>query len=390
MNLSGFKSLIILFLISTSCFSGQIPLKTTFFDEDPAKARELVYDLNLIPVKSIKVKNATYHFTDLIHYEQTIPTDGRKRYGVFAYIEIDDNFYFRFFYKSGSHGIFRLAPFIAYASWLNADNQQYTSVSWYSKGIGEGSLALPPIAQIYLANEISKNNARTDITILNILNLVASYNFLDTGLEQQEGETSSDFYARRDQHFEDFKKVQNDLMAKEVTFVPSLIKTPILEERSIIYKDEEQTRTFAVPTSIFLENELDAPNFKSGLIKEAKYDISYYGNVTGLVYESKNRNISFYVMKNTEEKIWIPSLSILGENSKITSYGVPSKATGYDDNYFLMPLWERSKYIHPDFRSSQVIPREEKYQSSWVYLSKIDLIRGYYLEKDLEIPKDIE
>jgi hypothetical protein len=383
------RFLIIFGLFSLSCLARQIPSNTIFFSQNSEKAKQLVYDLQLVPIKSIKVKNATYHFTELFHYDQTIPSDGRKRYGVFAYIEIDNNFYFRFFYKSGSHGIFRLAPFITYASGLNVNNEQFTSVSWYSKGIGEGSLALPPIIQVYLADEINKNNTRTDVSILNILNLITSYNVLATGIEQREGESYTDFYARQDQRFNNFKKVQDDLMANEVKFISPLIKKPTLEEKSFIYKDEERTRTFAIPNSISLINDLNAPNFRSGLVKQSSYDVTYYGNVTGSVYESKNKDISFYVMNNNENKIWIPSLSILGNNSTITSYGVPSEATGYDDNYFLMPLWERSKYIHPNFRSVQVIPREENYQSSWVYLREIDLIKNYYQAKNIDAPKDV-
>ncbi|MBC96566.1 MAG: hypothetical protein CME63_02380 [Halobacteriovoraceae bacterium] len=383
------KSFIFLYIISISCYSSSIPLNTRFFGKNPIRAEKLVHELDLVPVKSIAVKNAIYHFTELFHFDQTIPSDGRKRYGVFAYIEIDNVFYFRFFYKSNSHGIFRLAPFIAYASWLNNENEQMTSISWYSKGIGEGSLALPPVIQVYLASEINKNNARTDISSLNIFELIASYNFLSPELEQREGEELSDLYIRRDQHFENFKESENSLMAKEVEFIPPLIKAPVFVEKSFIYKGEERSRIFASPKSITLKDYRDGPDFETGLVTKAEYNISYYGNVSGSVYESKNNDISYYIIKNKENKIWIPSLSILGDDAKITTYGVPSRATDYDENYFLLPLWERSKYIHPDYRSSQIIPREENYQSSWLYLSEIEMIKNYYQANGIEVPKDI-
>ena len=101
-----------------------------------------------------------------------------------------------------------------------------------------------------------------------------------------------------------------------------------------------------------------------------------------------NKEVSYYFLKNQENKIWIPSISILGEGSKITSYGVPSKALSHDDAYFLIPLWERSKNIHPDYRSNQKIPREEKYQSAWVYLKEIPMIKSYYESLGISIPDD--
>ena len=373
-------------LTSVQCFAFGLDEKVVFSSENPAKSRKVINELNLFPKTQIKVKNAIYHLTDIFLFDQTIPSDGRKRFGVFGYIQIKEKKFFRFFYKSGSHGIFRVAPFISYYSGLNVYGDEASSISWYSKGIGEGSLAVPPKVQSYLAKQISTNSEpRLNISILHIADLIASYN---ENVEKMEGEATEDWLARSTELFKKFKEKQDKLMAQEVSFISNILKAPNLEEKEFIYKDKKRKDTFATPASIGFINSQNLPNYKTGLVEAFRYKIEHYGEVDGLVFNSRNDVISYFVLKNEENKIWIPSMSILGDNSIITTYGVPSKCIDYDQTYFIMPLWERSKYIHPDYRSEKKIPRERKYQSSWDYLKNIEIIKNYYIELELTIPSD--
>lgn len=356
-----------------------------FSSSNQSRSLELYHSLKLYPVKKIEHKNAVYHISELFKFETHIPSIGTQRYGVFISIEIDGVKYFRFFYKSDSHGIFRLAPFVQYYQGNNSAGETISSIIWYSKGIGEGSLALPPKLQIYLAKEISKGSHRSDININHVFELIASYN--EAG-EMLPNESSEQYVERRNRLFDDFKSKQDALMAKEVSFVRDLLIKPLFEERSFIYKGEESSDVFARPESIGFRSSGFTPDYRMGPLESEDYFINYYGEVSGFEYLSKNKNISYYILKNHEGKIWIPSVSILGGESKITSYGVPSKALSNDDALFLIPLWERSKNIHPDYRSSQKIPREEKYQSSWVYLRGILIIKEFYETLGIPVPED--
>ncbi|GEM_PF-5058690 len=356
-----------------------------FSSSDQSRSLELYHSLKLYPVKKIKLKNAVYHVSELFKFVTHIPSIGSQRYGVFISVEVDGKKYFRFFYKSGSHGIFRLAPFVQYYKGKNHAGEIVSSIMWYSKGIGEGSLALPPKLQIYLAKEISKGSHRSDININHIYQLIPSHNeaggmLLNESFEQYD--------ERKRRLFNDFKSKQDALMAKEVSFARGLLIEPLLEERSFIYKREERSDVFAKPESVDFLSFENTPDYSVGPLESEDYLINYYGQVSGFEYWSKNQNISYYILKNQENKIWIPSVSILGKESKITSYGVPSKALSNDEALFLIPLWERSKNIHPDYRSIQKIPREEKYQSSWVYLREIPMIKEFYETLGVPVPED--
>ena len=153
----------ILFLIfGTIAYSNNC--KITFFDSLPECSAQLIRELNLAPVKSIRISNAIFHLSDVFQYQEYIPAiDGKKRFGVFAYVELDDGrTSLRFFYKSGSHGIFRVAPFVTYYDTVNTEGKPITGITWYSKGIGEGSLSIPGKVQLYLFDKIAQQAFRSD------------------------------------------------------------------------------------------------------------------------------------------------------------------------------------------------------------------------------------
>ena len=255
---------IILNLIVLGAKGEAQPLSDIIFSsKDASHSLELYHSLKLYPVKRIEIKDAVYHISELFKFDTSIPSVGTQRYGVFALVEVNGKKYFRFYYKSGSHGVFRLAPFLHYFEGENYTGNTVVSIMWYSKGIGEGSLALPPKLQIYLAKEISRGSYRNDITIHHIFGLIASHNDF---VEKLPDESYDEYFARRVRLFDEFRAKQDELMAKEVQFVTDLLLKPVLEERSYVYKGEERKDFFAIPESVSFKKLEYLPDYTAGLL----------------------------------------------------------------------------------------------------------------------------
>lgn len=383
------KKIILITAFLSSVFTnisfGSVDLKdVTISSENPSKTIEVLKDAKINFNDSVKVRDTTFYLSQTFEFGDQVGDKKPKerRLGFFYIVEMSDNQKFlRFAYQSGTHGLFRVAPFIIYYGGFSLGAQQEVlTVSWFSKGIGEGSLGLPAPVQVRAFDRMNKEQPEL-LPLSVILNSITSINeSLPDDVESIE-----EFF----EEIEDEKERLRSLMAEEVSLDANFLDKDnfIFERRKFEYEGELREANFISPSSVSFAKESLAPNFKKNPSLVTTTTHKYYDKLSVEVYPSYDESIDYLVFKDSANRIWISRTEV--KNSKLTSYGVYSSAIDDDDSPLTLPLFERKKKIHPDYYVLEERPGKFSRFSSWGYLKDLDVIKSYYSSKGIGIPTAI-
>ena len=132
------------------------------------------------------------------------------------------------------------------------------------------------------------------------------------------------------------------------------------------------------PRDVVIEGSA-APDFSpSRMITSYKTRSAIAGEIDVMVFPSKDGQITYTLMKDSEGKVWIGNAT---SNGPITDFGVSSQ--GIDLGAAAMPRWEYSSQI-PSGSVGRVSPVKSSYYDSWSFLretrlSKITIAPRVYL-----------
>ncbi|MGI9380845.1 MAG: tetratricopeptide repeat-containing sulfotransferase family protein [Methyloligellaceae bacterium] len=306
---------------------------------DEAKANEILYKISsskqakLISCYNLEPDVGFQHNNAELLLSKKFRLVGGRRQFALLFVKIDEGVFPRLIYQSASHGTYRLADGI--------------EDGWFSKGPGESLISPPVIVGQYLL--------RSQSIVSGMLTLSEITDLLNFGEDHL-------YYFQN-------PKPQN----------LSIISG--LADQSQTCLQTEEGETIREPEDINIVPGFE-PDCKNALLEFDALTLAA-GQVNVAVYPSINREVTYSIMRDHEDKIWIADAH--HETSDLNEFGLPKKSVNFGD--LVRPRWERRRYIPSQFASDQRDPISGKYHSNWNYVREIPAIRAWYAETGRIIPK---
>lgn len=249
------------------------------------------------------------------------------------------------FYRSNSQAMFRQLP-------------SYHANGWYDKGlshIGEDALTAGPELQAALNKQLAKADpkkiAKVDLEELDGVVPVVKDRYDPAYAKLQE---SADYPGGADY---------------KVRHVMDDATTPL---------EDSVGREFARPRDVRLANAADAPDY-SKAVRNYEFETPAYGKVQAEVYASKNGDLEYTVLKDSEGRVWFGDVGTAGAD--LTERGLRREIVKAQE--LTTPLWEYSQQIPKGYGSGI---KKGSYELNWKYVSEMPDIQRYYREKGLAMP----
>lgn len=253
----------------------------------------------------------------------------------------------RVIYKSNSSGVFR------FSDGINIDEMGEV---WYSKGVDEGFMSIPPGLQ----KELLQDNSSAVSISGNVINSID----------------------KRNKDFLYLSKNKNNI--PEQVFLSSDGLAPRINgDINYTYRDKAG-RHLSInknnPKDIVLKSESLKPNFSKPIEKfETKY---MGGDVEAMLYKSQDGSTTYTIFKDDTGKIWFGDIHQSGD---INKFGISKKQ--YDFGDLTAPRYEYNIQIPPEHRATPITPStENSYRSNWNYIREIPLVKQWYESQGLALP----
>ena len=252
---------------------------------------------------------------------------------VLMFVSIDHQTYPRLVYQSASHGTFRVVDGVL--------------EGWFSKGPGENFISLPPRISEYLLRSQSKISLRrTKDEIAHLLEHADDHLYFHRNPENQH------------------VQIEDGLEA---------YKLPLL-----VAKDGEK---FREPGEVTVLDGFEPDYSDMGRVFDSVSIAA--GTVEAYFYSSKNRKLTYTIMRDFEDKVWFADVN--HHSASLNKFGMAERQLDFGE--LLTPRWERKRHIVEEFISLRKSPVSKSYYSNWNYVREIPLIQSWYHSNGIEIPE---
>ncbi len=251
---------------------------------------------------------------------------GEGRIAVVAYVEKEGKISARSYWRSNSQGMWRYLP---------EYEMMGDEISWYGKGHGEESIALPIALQQALAEITSDETSIKE---------VQDAEFIFAGTARRVGKKEGAYY-------EEVESTPQKLQGNFHTETPYGLKKRKTDPEQMILSPEE------------------SPDFSRRIATWQQHS-DLYGEFTVEVFPSQDGSLKFMFCKDSEGRAWIGGIE---NDSEMQSTGL--KKTWVDGGDLATPAYE---YKNQSGKFGNLEDRQGKYVDMFKnYLSKIPVIQEY-------------
>ena len=264
-----------------------------------------------------------------------------EREAYVSYIVKDGQVYPRIIYKSNSQGVFRISDGI--------------SGKWFSKGVGEEFMSIPPDLQKKLLMDTSSasNVSLTDIVNIDSMNK----DYMELARKSYEKKVDPNVFKSRD--------ALRDARHGEIKWDATVNG----RRNSYSLKD---------PRDVAIKDQALRPNFNNP-VDTYKTKTSTSRDVDVMVYKSHDGSVTYKVFKDQDNRIWFGDIHTNGEVNK---FGIVKNQNDFSD--LLTPRWEYSSQVAPQFKGR--IPPKDGYETNWNYLKEVPEVQEWYRANNIPIP----
>lgn len=271
---------------------------------------------------------------------------GGGRTAVFAIVESRGQRYFRVFYRSNSHGVFRIMPAVT-----NIDRPHA------SKPELENAINVPWEVQSHLMNEVQRRGVREIPENIRSA-LFRESTYYSDSLELRDAyRNGPDFFDNyfRAVHLFNFNKKTRMIPLKDAPPIPH-------------------------PSELHIPRTGSRPNYTRA-IGTFPTRTSLDGNVTAEVYASNDASLHYLIYRPQDGRIYIAA--VYSANSRINRYGTPSEVI--DASSLTHPRWEYETQTPEEYPRTHH-PEYNNYVDNWAYVRQIPVVQEYYAARGESVP----
>ena len=263
-----------------------------------------------------------------------------------AEVEVNGSRSRQLYYLSNSQGVFRNLP----------ARNKVVGMPGFDKAGGEDLLTASPEMQAFLLKQLKETKGKTLPTV---------------GIDDLGG------IVRKNQSPADLVAYKNS---------PDYIDERTVKINHIVDSGNRDLsdgvgRSFSRPENVIVSDPKLNPNYKNPVMTY-EAELPLHGSVKAYVYPSKDGSLQYTLYRDSQNRVWVGDVG--HANSPLTQQGVRSRAVNADE--LTIPLYEYPRQI-PEGFAGKVNSANPKYSDTFEYISRIPLIKDWYKEMGVQIPK---